>query len=76
MMKSSTLRCSFGSIQSFGIEGAVAAVAARHLAGDLAGEIGDIEILDAARAASAPAVSRSHVDLDAAAERRDETQDL
>src|SRR5262249_32028131 len=26
-----------------GIEGAVAAVAARHLAGDLAGEIGDIE---------------------------------
>src|SRR5512147_798161 len=29
------------------IEGAVAAVAARDLAGDLAGEIGDVEILDA-----------------------------
>ncbi len=51
MMKSSTLRCSFGSIQSSALNLPFARGTTRHEAGDLAGDVGDFELLDAAGAA-------------------------
>ena len=56
-----------------GIVGAVVAVAARNEAGDLAGQVGDLELLDAARAALAGEEARPRR-LDTAAERRDHSQ--
>src|SRR6185437_14169702 len=55
-----------------GIVGGVGAIAARNLAGDPAGEIGDLEALDLAHAAFALDEARPSR-LDAAAERRDRT---
>ena len=58
-----------------GIELALGRGAARNEAGDLAGEVVDLELLDAARAAL-PGDQRSPRGLDAAADGRDETQVL
>ena len=73
MMKSSTLRCSLGSIQSSGLNLPSASGPARHEAGDLAGEVVDLELLDAARAAL-PGEQPRPARLDAATERRDEAE--
>ena len=55
------------------IEGAVAAVAARNLASDLTGQVGDVEILDALGRVLAGGQPPPR-DFDAAAERRKETK--
>ena len=71
MMKSSTLRCSFGSIQSLGLN-LPSALAPRGMKQrDLAGEIADLELFDAARAVGA-GEQRLPRRLDAAADGRDD----
>ena len=52
-MKSSTLRCSFGSIHSSGLNLPSAQSPRGMLAGDLAGKIVDLEVVDALGAALA-----------------------
>src|SRR5262249_19760321 len=54
-----------------GIEGAVLAAAARHIAGDLGRQVGDVELLDAAGAGLAVEQALP-IDLDAASQRRDQ----